>query len=177
MKITPVGADTYLWWTGCLKHWAESLVKNKFSWHLLQKCAVWNESLEYHTHLQQCVWSSSDSLVQWFKWFIGAAVFLLDPWTKQSVKNQALLSMRFGKTSIKFLVPSLNISSWFHSYLRTPSVHHRMNKSCFNSHCQKNFFSKSRSPDTRFPRNVFLFHSQNIGIVNWQLWSSIKSNR
>jgi len=27
MKITPVGADTYLWWTGWQKHCDESLKK------------------------------------------------------------------------------------------------------------------------------------------------------
>jgi len=27
MKITPDGADAYLWWTGWQKHWAESLKK------------------------------------------------------------------------------------------------------------------------------------------------------
>jgi len=27
MKITPVGADAYLWWTGWQKHMAESLKK------------------------------------------------------------------------------------------------------------------------------------------------------
>jgi len=104
--------------------------------------------------------------LKWITWIshtLGAAVFLLDPWTKQSVKNQALLSKSFVKTSIKFLVPSINISIWFHSYLRTPSVYHRMDKSCFNSHCQKNFFSKSCSPVTNLPRNVFLFRSQHIG--------------
>ena len=56
-------------------HWK----RNKFAWHMLQECAVWNKALGYHT--------------------LGAAVFLLDPWTKQSVKYQALLNMNFGKTS------------------------------------------------------------------------------
>jgi len=27
MKIAPVGADSYLWWTGWQKQWAESLKK------------------------------------------------------------------------------------------------------------------------------------------------------
>jgi len=32
-------------------HWK----RNKFTSHLLQKCAVWNEALEYCTHfVQQC---------------------------------------------------------------------------------------------------------------------------
>ena len=66
---------------------------------------------------------------------------------------------------------------WFHSYLVKPSVYHRMDKSCFNSHRQKNFFSKWCSSVTKFQRNVFLFPSKNIGISNWQLWSSIKYNR
>jgi len=30
MKITPVGADTYLWWSASQKHWAE-LLKKKIS--------------------------------------------------------------------------------------------------------------------------------------------------
>jgi len=29
MKITPVGADTYLWWTGQDKHYVESLKMKK----------------------------------------------------------------------------------------------------------------------------------------------------
>jgi len=55
VKITPVGADPtfgelYDKNTGP-NHWK----RNKFTWHLLQKCAVWNGALEYHTHLvQQC---------------------------------------------------------------------------------------------------------------------------
>ena len=61
---------------------------NKFTWHLLRKCAVWNKALEYHT--------------------LGAAVFLLDLWTKKCVKNQPLLIMSFGKTSNTFHVRSLN---------------------------------------------------------------------
>jgi len=31
-------------------------------------------------------------------------------------------------------------ASWFHSFIRTPSGYHRMEKNCFNSHCQKYFF-------------------------------------
>ena len=54
-------------------------------------------------------------------------------------------------------------ASWFHSFIRTPSGYHRMEKNCLNSHCQKYFFSKSCSPVAKFPRNVFLFHSENIG--------------
>ena len=50
-----------------------------FTWHLLQKCAVWNKALDCH--------------------ILGAAVFLLDPWTKQSIKNQAWFRMKIGKTS------------------------------------------------------------------------------
>ena len=94
---------------------------------------------------------------------LDAAVFLLDPWTKQSVKKQALLSMSFAKTCIKFLDPTLNKCQLVSLIFWTSSVYHRMDKSCFNSHSQKNFISKSCSPVTKFPRNVFLFHSQNIG--------------
>jgi len=71
------------------------------------------------------------------------------------------------KTSIKFHVPSLNKCQKDSLILRTFSGCHRLDKSCFNSHCQKKFFSKSCSPVTKFPRNVFLFQSQNIGISNW----------
>jgi len=65
-----------------------------------------------------------------------------------------------------------SLPSWFHSHLRIPSGYHGMDKNCFNSHWQKIFFSKSCSSFPKFRRNVFLFHSQNIGISNWQLWSS-----
>ena len=117
-------------------HWN----RNKFTWKLLQECAVWNKALGYHT--------------------LGAAVFLLDPWTKQFVKNKHYSVWTSEKRPV-----STN-ASWFHSYLRTPSGYQRMDKNCFNSHCQKFFFSKSCFPVAKFPRNVFLFHSQNIGISN-----------
>ena len=78
-------------------------------------------------------------------------------------QKPSITQYELRKTSIKFLVASLNNPSCFHSYLRTPIVYHRMDKSCFNSHCQKNFFSKSCSPVTKFPRIVILFHFQNIG--------------
>ena len=67
-------------------------------------------------------------------------------------------------------------ASWFHSFIRTPSGYHRMNKKLSQFSLPEIFFSKSCSPVAKFPRNVFLFHSQNIGISNWQLWSRIKFN-
>jgi len=115
-------------------HWK----RNKFTWHLLQKCAVWNKALEYHTHLvQQCFWSILEQ--------------------SNPSRNKHYLVWASEKRLV-----STN-ASWYHSYWWTPSGSHRNVKNCFNSHCQKNFFSKSCSPVTKFPRNVFLFHSQNIG--------------
>ena len=127
-------------------HWK----RNKFTWHILQECAVWNKALEYHIQLvQQCFCSILEQ------------------------SNPSKNKHYYVWTSEKR--PVSTNASWFHSYLRTPSGYHRMEKNCLNSNCQKYFFSKSCSPVAKFPRNVFLFHSQNIGICNWQLWSSKKS--
>jgi len=131
--------------------------RNKFTWHLLQKYAVWNEALEYHTHLVQQSFCS-----------------ILEQSNPSKTKHYSVWALEKRLLNFTFLV-STN-ASWFHSYLRTPTGYHRKDKNCFNSHCQKNLFSKSCSPVTKFQRNVFPFHSQNIGISNWQLWSSIKSN-
>jgi len=114
------------------------------------------KALEYHTHLlQQCFWS------------------IFEQSNPSKTKHYLVWATEKCLLNFTFLVSTNAI--WFHSYLRTPSGYHRMDKNCCNSHCQKNSFCKSGSV-AKFPRNVFLFHSENIGISNWQLRSSIKSN-
>jgi len=55
MKITLARADTCFGELDDKNTGPDSWKSDKFTWHLLQKCAVWNNSLEYHTHLvQQC---------------------------------------------------------------------------------------------------------------------------
>jgi len=78
-------------------------------------------------------------------------------------QKQTLFSMSIGKRLLNFTFLVSTNASWFHSYLGISSVYHRMHKSCFNSHRQKKFFCKSCSPVIKFPRNVFLFQSQNNG--------------
>jgi len=143
MKLTTVGADTYF---GELddKTLGRIVEKEISSPHISCRNVQFDINLLNITH----TWCSSV-----FNRSLNKAIR----------QKKSLFSMSFAKSSIKFLVPSLNNASWFHSYLRTPSGDQRMDKSCFNSHCQKNFFSKSCSPVTKFPRNVFLLHSQNIG--------------
>ena len=119
-----------------LNHWK----RNTFTWHLLQKCAVWNKAHEYHTHVVQRCFCS-----------------ILEQSIPSKNKHYSVLNSEKPLLNVTFLV-STN-ASWFHSYLRTPSGYHRMVKNCFNSHCQKNFFYKYCSPVTNFPRIVFLFHS------------------
>ena len=93
-------------------HWK----RNKFTWNLLRKCAVWNEALEYHTHLvQQCFCS------------------ILEQSNPSKTEHYSVWASEKRLLNFTFLV-STN-ASWFHSYLRTPSGWHRMGKKCFNSHC------------------------------------------
>ena len=93
-------------------HWK----RNKLTWHILQECAVWNKALEYHTHLvQQCFCS------------------ILEQSNPSKSKHYSVWSSEKCLWNFTFLV-STN-ASWFHSYLRTPSGYHRMDKDCFNSHC------------------------------------------
>jgi len=93
-------------------HWK----RNKFTWHMLQKCEVWKKALEYHTHLvQQCFWS------------------ILEQSNPSKNKHYTVWASEKCLLNFTFLV-STN-ASWFHSYLRTPSGYHTMDKNCFNSHC------------------------------------------
>ena len=145
MKITPVGADTYV---GELddkntgpNHWK----RNQFTWHLLQKCAVWNKSLEYHTYLVQQFFARS-------------------------------LNKAIRKTSIKFHIPSLNKCQLVSLIFKNIESVSWDRQKLFQYPLPEKKFPKSCSPIIKFPRNVFQINSQNIGISNWQLWSSIKSN-
>ena len=92
-------------------HWK----RNNFTWNLLQKCAVWNKTSGYDT--------------------LGAALFLLDPWTKQSVKEKHDSAWAWAKCLINFTFLVSTNASWFNSFLRTASGYDRMDKNCFNSHC------------------------------------------
>jgi len=123
-------------------HWK----RNKFTWQLLQKCAVWNKALEYHTHLvQQCFCS------------------ILEQSNPSKTKYYSVWASKKRQSNFTFLV-STNVI-WFHSYLRTPSGYHRKDKIYFNAHCRKNFFSKSCSPVAKFPRNVSYFILRILALV------------
>ena len=159
MNITPVGADTYVGELDDKNTGPNNWRRNKFTWHLLQKWAVWNK-------------------YSWISHTLGAAVFLLDRWTKQSVKNEALLSMSFGKCLLNFTFLVSTNASWFHSYLRTPSGYHMTDKSCFNSHCQKNFFSKNWdnncfNSNCHFPLLITLLFRGIISEKSLVLWNFI----
>ena len=92
-------------------HWK----RNKFTWHMLQKCAVWNQALEYHTHLmRQCSCS------------------ILEESNPSKTNHYSVWTSEKRPVSTN--------ASWFHSFIRTPSGYHRMEKNCLNSHCQKYFF-------------------------------------
>ena len=94
-------------------HWK----RNNFTWNLLQKCAVWNKALQYHTHLvQHC-----------FCPILGKAIR----------QRKAFLSMGFGKTSIKFNVPSLNKCQLVSLIFENTEWQSWDGKNCFNSHCWK----------------------------------------
>ena len=84
---------------------------------------------------------------------------------KANRQKPSITQYELRKTSIKFHVPSLNKCQRDSLILRTFSGCHRLDKSCFNSHCQKNFFSKSCSPVTKFPRNVFFFSLRILALV------------
>jgi len=100
-------------------HWK----RNKFTWNLLEKCAVWNKALQYHTHLvQHCFYSITEQS------------------NSSKTKHHSVWVSEKYLFNFTFLV-STN-TSWFHSYLRTPSGYHRMDKNCLNSHCQKKFVFK-----------------------------------
>jgi len=122
-------------------HWK----RNKFTWHLLQKWAVWNKTVEYHTPLVQQCFSS-----------------ILE---QSNPSKPGIAQYELRKKSIKFLVPGLNNASWFHSYLRTTSGYHRMDKSCFNSHCQKNFFPNPVLLLQNFQQWLFYFILRILALV------------
>ena len=147
MKITPVGADTTF---GELddketgpNHWK----RNNFTWNLLQKCAVWNKALEYHSHLvQHCF----------------CPILEQSNPSKKSITQHGL-----RQTSMKFHVPSLN---------KCQLVSLIFDNTEWQSWDGKKLFQFPLLEKMCFPNTVLLFHSKNIGIGNWQLWSSIKSN-
>ena len=66
---------------------------------------------------------------------LGAACFLPDPWTKQSLKEKHYSAWASAKCPLNFMFLVSTNASWFLSPLRTPSGYHRMDKICFNSHC------------------------------------------
>ena len=147
MKITPAGADTYLLLKWMTKTLGRIIEKEISSPEICCRNVQFEIKLLDITHLvQQCFCS------------------ILEQSNPSKTKHNSVWTSEKRPVSTN--------ASWFHSYLRTPSGYHRMDKNCLNSHCQKYFFSKSCSPVAKFPRNVFLFHSQKIGISNWQLWSS-----
>ena len=125
-----------------LNHWK----RNKFTWRLLQKCVVWNKAIEYHTHVVQQCFSS-----------------ILEQSNPSRNKHYSVWASEKPLLNFTFLV-STN-ARWFHSYLRTPSGFHRMEKIYFNSHCQRNFFSKSCSTVTNFQEIFSYFILRILALV------------
>ena len=147
MKITPVGADTYLWWIWMTKTLGQITEREISSPDICCRNVQFEVKLLNITHLvQQCF------------------CLILEQSNPSKSKHYSVW------TSEKRLV-STN-ASWFHSYLRTPSGYHRMEK-LFQFSLLEKYIFQILYPVTKFPENIFLFHSQNIGICNWQLWSSI----
>ena len=110
-------------------HWK----RNKFTWNLLQKSAVWHKALGYHTHLlQHCF------------------CMIL----KQSNPKKTLLSMSFGKCLVNFMFLVSPNDKRFYSWLET-SVRLSQKKILFTSYYQ-NISFRNTVLSQKFEARLFL---------------------
>ena len=90
-------------------------------------------------------------------------------------QKPSITQYELRKMPTKFHIPSLNKCQVVSLIFKNTEWLSQDGQKLLQFPLPENSFCKSGSV-TKFPRNVFLFHSENIGISNWQLRSSIKSN-